>query len=72
METLCLPSTGQWGDIGFVLVKLNADEAVFTVHQRDYYVPRPATKHEDIKPEWKQRTDKNNGSQWRVPLRPKE
>jgi 3',5'-cyclic AMP phosphodiesterase CpdA len=72
VETLCLPSTGHWGDIGFVLVKLNADEAVFTVHQRDYYAPRPATKPEDVKPEWKQRTDKNNGSQWRVPLRPKE
>lgn len=66
VETLCLPSTGHWGDIGYVLVRLNDESAVFTLSQRDYYVPRPAAKPEDIKPEWKQRTEKNNGSQWRV------
>ncbi|HRT29823.1 MAG TPA: metallophosphoesterase, partial [Kiritimatiellia bacterium] len=28
VQTLCLPSTGHWGDIGYVLVRLSADEAV--------------------------------------------
>jgi hypothetical protein len=72
VATLCLPSTGHWGDIGYVRVKLSAEEAVFTLHQRDYYTPRPATKSEEVKPEWTQRVQKNDGSQWRVSLKPKE
>ena len=66
VETLCLPSTGHWGDIGYVLVKLTGEGAVFTLHQRDYYTPRPAAKPEDAKPEWKDRVQKNDGIQWRV------
>lgn len=66
VDTLCLPSTGHWGDIGYVLVKLDAGGAVFTLHQRDYYTPRPAKKPEDVKPEWKARVQKNEGAQWRV------
>ncbi len=70
VETLCLPSTGHWGDIGFVLVKLDAGEAVFTLHQRDYYTPRPAATPAEADPAWRQRTERNQGSQWRVPLGP--
>ncbi len=69
VETLCLPSTGHWGDIGYVLVTLSGEGAVFTLHQRDYYAPRPAAKPEDINPAWLQRTRKNDGSQWRVPFK---
>ena len=69
VETLCLPSTGHWGDIGYMLVKLNADEAVFTLRQHDCFTPRPAAKPEDVKPEWLARVKKNDGSQWRVPLK---
>ena len=53
VETLCLPSTGHWGDIGYVMVQLNTTGAVFTLHQRDYYAPRPAASPKDAKPEWK-------------------
>jgi len=70
VETLGLPSTGHWGDIGYVLVSIDADAATFTLHQFDYYAPRPAAKPEDAKPEWQERTRKNDGLQWRVPLRP--
>ena len=66
VDTLCLPSTGHWGDIGFVLVKLDAEGATFTLHQRDCYAPRPAAKPEDVKPEWIERVKKNDGSQWRA------
>lgn len=69
VETLCLPSTGHWGDIGYVLVKLGAGEAVFTLRQHDFYAPRPAAKPEDVKPEWRERVRKNDGSQWRVPFK---
>jgi hypothetical protein len=68
VETLCLPSTGHWGDIGYVLVKLSADEAVFTIRQSDCYAPRPAAKPEDVKAEWRQRVQRNDGSQWRIPF----
>lgn len=66
VDTLCLPSTGHWGDIGFVLVKLDAEGATFTLHQRDFYTPRPAAKPEDAKPQWAERVKKNDGSQWRA------
>lgn len=69
VRTFCLPSTGHWGDIGYVLVKLTADEALFTVKQHDFYAPRPAAKPEDIKPEWLERVRRNNGLQWLVNLR---
>jgi len=72
VETLCLPSTGHWGDIGYVLVKLDAEGAVFTLRQRDYYTPRPAAKPEDVKPEWKARVQKNDGIQWRVTFKKSE
>lgn len=69
VNTLSLPSTGHWGDIGYVLVQLSAEEAVFTLHQRDYYTPRPAATPAEIKPEWQARVQQNAGSQWRVPLK---
>ena len=70
VDALCLPSTGHWGDIGYVLMRLDAEGAVCTLHQRDYYRPRPAARPEDIKPEWKARVARNNGSQWRVSFKP--
>ena len=68
--TLGLPSTGHWGDIGYVLVKISVDEAVFTLHQFDFYAPQPAARPEEAKAEWRERTAKNNGLQWRVQLHP--
>lgn len=65
VETLCLPSTGHWGDIGYVLVRLSAEEAVFTLRQHDFYAPRPG----EAKPEWQARVKRNDGSRWRVPLK---
>ena len=52
--------------IGYVLAELDADGAVFTLHQRDYYTPRPAARPEDANPEWRRRAQRNDGSQWRV------
>lgn len=68
VETLCLPSTGHWGDIGYVMVKLNANEALFSLKLHDHYSPRPAATPEQAKPEWAARIKKMMGSQWRVPL----
>lgn len=67
VDTLCLPSTGHWGDIGFVELRLG-DEAVFTLHQRDFNLPSASSKSGDVRPEWRDRVSKNDGSQWRLPL----
>jgi 3',5'-cyclic AMP phosphodiesterase CpdA len=66
VETLCLPSTGHWGDIGFVVVRLTDDGATFTLRQYDFYTPRPAAHPEGVKPEWKARVRANDGDCWRV------
>ena len=44
MRTLCLPSTGHWGDIGFALMRVGADTATVSLRQHDFYFPDPAPK----------------------------
>lgn len=61
VKTLCLPSTGHWGDIGFVVVALSDDGAKFTLQARDYFTPRPLP---EPKPEWTQRLEKLRGASW--------
>jgi hypothetical protein len=63
VNTLCLPSTGHWGDIGYVLVKLRADGADFSLQLRDHFKPRPLP---EPKPEWIRRVDKLRGATWSV------
>ena len=63
VPTLCLPSSGFWGDIGHTVVDLADGEALFTLAQHDYYTPRPADK-----PEWKARAQKNDGQTWKPRL----
>jgi len=67
VRTFCLPSTGHWGDIGFMLMRLTPEEARLTLRQHDYYT-RPPTRPEDVNPEWRERTIRKNGLEWRVPL----
>lgn len=40
-RSLCLPSTGHWGDIGYALMRVQNDEAVVTLRERDFYYPKP-------------------------------
>jgi hypothetical protein len=68
VPTLCLPSTGHWGDIGHVVVDLAEGEARFTLAQHDYYTPRPAATPDAVKPEWKARVQKNDGQTWKTRL----
>lgn len=49
VQTLALPSTGLWGDIGYVVFRTAASGAIAELHQDDFYfrtptavVPRPA------------------------------
>lgn len=40
-RSLCLPSTGHWGDIGYALFRTTGDKAVVSLRQTEYYFPRP-------------------------------
>ena len=40
-RSLCLPSTGHWGDIGYTLFRTSGDRAVATLVQREFYFPKP-------------------------------
>lgn len=52
LRTLCLPSTGHWGDIGYTLLRLQPDRCVAELRQRDFFFPKPAAKPQEAPPEW--------------------
>lgn len=41
MKSLCLPSTGHWGDIGWTLMRTDAAAAKVELKIDDWYFPRP-------------------------------
>lgn len=63
VKQLTLPSTGHWGDIGLVALRMTDKESLFKLHMHDYYKPRPAPVP---KPEWKAIVEKKQGLTWRI------
>jgi len=63
VNTLCLPSTGHWGDIGYVVVRIKPDGADFTLQLRDHFKPKPQP---EPKAEWTQRVEKLRDASWSV------
>jgi len=53
VRTLCLPSTGHWGDIGYVTVKLDSEKAVATLHESEFFFPTPAATPDEVPAQWK-------------------
>ncbi len=49
LRTLCLPSTGHWGDIGYGIMTLGDKSDRISLEINDHYTPRP---HKPPKPEW--------------------
>jgi hypothetical protein len=47
LRTLCLPSTGHWGDIGYTLLRLQPDRCIAELMQRDFFFPKPAANPQD-------------------------
>jgi len=62
--TLALPSTGLWGDIGYVLFRTDADGATASLVQRDFYFQTP-TAHPVRPAYWDVRTQDNQGKTMR-------
>ena len=51
-RSVCLPSTGWWGDIGFALLRSHPDHAVMTLVQNDFFFPKPLEAGERRPKEW--------------------
>ena len=41
IRSLCVPSTGHWGDIGYTLLHLEEDHAEAALHQYEFFFPAP-------------------------------
>lgn len=67
LPILGLPSTGYWGDIGYVELELSPNEARFRLQMLDYFNPRPLP---EPKPEWLAEIEKKKGAELTVPLVP--
>lgn len=39
LRTLCLPSTGHWGDIGYTTFRIGEDKAVATIREYEFFFP---------------------------------
>ena len=63
LRTLCLPSTGHWGDIGYVTLRVAGDRAVAALHEYEYYFPKPKEELKQLREEdeqlWKAICDEN-------------
>ena len=67
-RALCLPSTGHWGDIGYVLLRVDGDKAVASLRQRDFYYPRPEPMDPADRKIWKIILRENQGLSCTFPL----
>jgi len=60
VRTLCLPSTGQAGDIGYVTFRLMEDRAVAQIHEYEFFFPEPASEGTIPPPQWKMIVEEND------------
>ena len=51
-RSVCLPSTGWWGDIGFATLRTFPDRAELTLVEDDFFFPRPLEPGEARPREW--------------------
>ena len=52
LRTLCVPSTGHWGDIGFVTLVLEKDRAVCKLYEQEFFFPGPLKEGEEKPAIW--------------------
>ena len=65
LSIISAPSTGQWGDIGYVVVKQTVDKAIVELTMMDYYYPAPK---EPPRPDWLERIRQKDGSKVIIPI----
>ena len=52
-RSLCLPSTGAWGDIGYALLRTSEGRAVASLVQREFFYPKPPKPGAPVELLWK-------------------
>ena len=52
IRTLCCPSTGHWGDIGYTVLRLEEDHAEAQIHEYEFFFPKPAAEGEVKPAQW--------------------
>ncbi len=52
-RSLCLPSTGAWGDIGYALLRTSKGRAVASLVQREFFYPKPPKPGAPVQRLWK-------------------
>ncbi|MGN0201905.1 MAG: metallophosphoesterase [Candidatus Cryptobacteroides sp.] len=62
LRTLCVPSTGYWGDIGYVTLRMEEDRAVATLREKEYFFPAPVAEGEEVPAQWKEIAKDQDGS----------
>lgn len=62
LRTLCLPSTGDWGDIGWTSFRMSEHAAVASLHLREFYFPQPGKAGEKRPWEWDEIVAEKTGS----------
>lgn len=67
-RSLCLPSTGHWGDIGYTLFRTFKDRGVATLFQNDFYFPKPPEKNAPVGLLWKAIIAENQNESCTFPL----
>ncbi|MBR5024951.1 MAG: metallophosphoesterase [Victivallales bacterium] len=65
LNYISMPSSGQWGDIGYVVLTQNSLRARLVSTIVDYYYPMPK---EPPKPDWLDRISQKNGREVVIPL----
>ena len=67
-RSLCLPSTGHWGDIGYTLLRTSPDRAVASLVQKEFYFPSPPKAGSPVNLLWTAVTEENRGQTCTFPI----
>ncbi|MBP3773890.1 MAG: metallophosphoesterase [Bacteroidaceae bacterium] len=60
LRTLCLPSTGLWGDIGYTLFRMDEVGATANIKEYEFYFPTPVKDGEKVPEQWKVLAEEHN------------
>lgn len=63
VPTLCMPSTGHWGDIGYVAFHIGEDKAVAVLHEEEFFFPKPASDPAQRPAQWDMMVEDKKGAQ---------
>lgn len=65
IPTLCLPSTGHWGDIGYMVLNLKEDHAEALLKQYEFFFPKPIENAAERPAEWDYINNDHQGLKYR-------